>query len=259
MQHSNALWLVVTFLREWPALPACLLVQALLGHTASRSSCQSSGQMKWEDTFHSRWGYDSDLSVGKSDFKSGRAPYLKILIRLICTLWTETAMAPHSSTLAWKIPWMEESGGLPSMGWHRVGHDWIDLAAAAAAPCEGPGQNMPLTWFCRWTKPLVGFTAWELHIGTWDPCSGCCKPLPSFPSQIPSVPVLPIPLHFSRYKIIVELFCKVTHNAGGSWLSPLGFPFPLEEPEAQGRPLHVVLHWPGGGAMQSPVTASLTI
>ena len=33
------------------------------------------------------------------------------------------AMAPHSSVLAWKIPWMEEPGGLPSMGSHRVGHD----------------------------------------------------------------------------------------------------------------------------------------
>ena len=38
-------------------------------------------------------------------------------------------MALHSSTLAWKIPWMEEPGGLPSMGLHRVGHDWSDLAA----------------------------------------------------------------------------------------------------------------------------------
>ena len=33
-------------------------------------------------------------------------------------------MATHSSTLAWKIPWMEESGGLQSMGPPRVGHDW---------------------------------------------------------------------------------------------------------------------------------------
>ena len=41
-------------------------------------------------------------------------------------------MAPHSSTLAWKIPWMEEPGRLPSMGSHRVGHDWGDVAAAAA-------------------------------------------------------------------------------------------------------------------------------
>ena len=46
-------------------------------------------------------------------------------------VWMEKAMAPHSSTLAWKIPWTEEPGGLPSMGSHRVGHDWSDLAAAA--------------------------------------------------------------------------------------------------------------------------------
>ena len=36
---------------------------------------------------------------------------------------SEKAMAPHSSTLAWKIPWMEEPGGLQSMGSLRVGHD----------------------------------------------------------------------------------------------------------------------------------------
>ena len=35
----------------------------------------------------------------------------------------EKAMAPHSSTLAWKIPWTEEPGGLQSMGLHRVRHD----------------------------------------------------------------------------------------------------------------------------------------
>ena len=36
----------------------------------------------------------------------------------------EKAMAPHSSTLAWKIPWMEEPGRLWSMGSRRVEHDW---------------------------------------------------------------------------------------------------------------------------------------
>ena len=36
---------------------------------------------------------------------------------------TEKAMAPHSSTLAWKIPWMEEPGRLQSMGPLRVGHN----------------------------------------------------------------------------------------------------------------------------------------
>ena len=45
----------------------------------------------------------------------------------------EKAMAAHSSVLAWRIPGTGEPGGLPSMGSHRVRHDWSDLAAAAAA------------------------------------------------------------------------------------------------------------------------------
>ena len=45
----------------------------------------------------------------------------------------EKEMATHSSFLAWRIPGMGEPGGLLSMGSHRVGHDWSDLAAAAAA------------------------------------------------------------------------------------------------------------------------------
>ena len=45
----------------------------------------------------------------------------------------EKEMATHSSVFAWRIPGMREPGGLPSMGSDRVGHDWSDLAAAAAA------------------------------------------------------------------------------------------------------------------------------
>ena len=45
----------------------------------------------------------------------------------------EREMATHSSILAWRIPGMGEPGGLPSTGSHRVGHNWSDLAAAAAA------------------------------------------------------------------------------------------------------------------------------
>ena len=43
------------------------------------------------------------------------------------------AMATHSSVLAWRIPGTGEPGGLPSMGSHRVRHNWSDLAAAVAA------------------------------------------------------------------------------------------------------------------------------
>ena len=49
-------------------------------------------------------------------------------------------MATHSSVLAWRIPGMGKPGGLPSLGSHRVRHEWSDLpaaaAAAAAAACE---------------------------------------------------------------------------------------------------------------------------
>ena len=44
----------------------------------------------------------------------------------------EEEMATHSSVLAWRIPKTGEPGGLPSLGSHRVGHDWSDLAAVAA-------------------------------------------------------------------------------------------------------------------------------
>ena len=44
----------------------------------------------------------------------------------------EKEMATHSSVLAWRIPGTGEPGGLPSVESHRVGHDWSDLAAAAA-------------------------------------------------------------------------------------------------------------------------------
>ena len=47
----------------------------------------------------------------------------------------EKEMATHSSVLAWRIPGTGEPGGLPSMGSHRVGHDWSDLAAAWSCLC----------------------------------------------------------------------------------------------------------------------------
>ena len=47
---------------------------------------------------------------------------IQVLLKLISPLFSEKAMAPHFSTLAWKIPWMEEPGGLQSMGLLRVGH-----------------------------------------------------------------------------------------------------------------------------------------
>ena len=55
----------------------------------------------------------------------------------------EKEMATHSSVLAWRIPGTGEPGGLPSLRSHKVGNDWSDLAAAAAAavPCTRQGGD----------------------------------------------------------------------------------------------------------------------
>ena len=62
----------------------------------------------------------------------------------------EKEMATHSSVLAWRIPGTGELGGLPSMGLHRVGHDWSDAAAAAAAtsPLSSCQLRQYLSHFC---------------------------------------------------------------------------------------------------------------
>ena len=63
------------------------------------------------------------------------------------TAWTEKAMAPHSSTLAWKIPWTEEPGRLQFMVSLRVGHDWAtSLSLFTFTHCEGNGN--PLQCSC---------------------------------------------------------------------------------------------------------------
>ena len=66
-------------------------------------------------------------------------------------------MATHSSVLAWRIPGTEEPGGLPSVGSHRVGHDWSDLAAGRALGWAFlPNMELGSCWW--W---LVGGSFWQ--------------------------------------------------------------------------------------------------
>ena len=87
------------------------------------------------------------------------------------TLVMEKEMATHSSVLAWRIPGTDEPSGLPSMGLHRVGHDWSDLAAAAAVPKLCPTSVIP------WTVALqahlsLGFSRQEYWSGLPFPSPG---------------------------------------------------------------------------------------
>ena len=99
---------------------------------------------KW-DTFQLVSPKIKRLTLGKENIFSDKQnlmfkkfPWLKKMIpirpQVSAREWREPEMekemAVHSSVLAWRIPEMGEPGGLPSMGLHRVGHDWSDLVAA---------------------------------------------------------------------------------------------------------------------------------
>ena len=69
----------------------------------------------------------------------------------------EKAMAPHSSTLAWKIPWMEEPGRLQSMGSRRAGTERLHFHFSFS--CIGEGNGNPLQCSCL-ENPRVGGAWW---------------------------------------------------------------------------------------------------
>ena len=71
----------------------------------------------------------------------------------------EKAMATHSSTLAWKIPWMEEPGRLQSRGLWRVGHDWVTSLSFI-----GEGNGNPLQCSCL-ENPRDGGAWWTAVYG----------------------------------------------------------------------------------------------
>ena len=81
---------------------------------------------------------------------------------------TEKAVAPHSTTLAWKIPWMEEPGRLQSMGSLRVGHDWATSlffsSLSFSLSCVGERNGNPLQCSCL-EDPRDGGAWWAAVYG----------------------------------------------------------------------------------------------
>ena len=75
-------------------------------------------------------------------------------------------MATHSSTLAWKIPWREEPGGLQSMGSQRVGHNWVTSLSlfwyenTEGTPTDLPGEKEVWEDFTEMVTLKLGSEAW---------------------------------------------------------------------------------------------------
>ena len=100
-------------------------------------------------------------------------------------------MATHSSTLAWKIPWMEEPGMLQSMGSLRVGHDWAtSLSLFTFMHCRRKWQPTPvfLPGESQGWGSLVGYHLWGRIVGqNW---SDLAAAEPSVVHDVTNIPLV---------------------------------------------------------------------
>ena len=120
----------------------------------------------------SKWSLPSPHNLKYIKFIAVAAIYI-----ILCLLYMfkgfprtrmEKAVAPHSSTLAWKIPWMEEPGRLQSMGSLRVGHDWtISLSLLTFMHWRRKWQPTPvfLPGESQGRGSLVGCRLWGHTVG----------------------------------------------------------------------------------------------
>ena len=79
-------------------------------------------QLKYEKAWLNVFAFKDSPSFSNI-LKFGLHIILNIGLEKPNIISSEKAMATHSSILAWRIPWIEEPGGLQSMGWQRVGHN----------------------------------------------------------------------------------------------------------------------------------------
>ena len=128
----------------------------------------------------------------------------------------EKAMAPHSSTLAWKIPWMEEPGRLQSM--LRFGHDWV-TSLSLSLSYIGERNGNPLQWSClenprnggAWWAAVYGVAQSQAQLKWLSSSSSFSKNPLCFYSSLPPSPQAP-GNHWSFFNIPI------------AWLVLLSFP-----------------------------------
>ena len=107
--------------------PTALLLPAPRGGPSEKAMAPHSSTLAWKNPMDGGAWWAAVLGVAMSWTRLSNFTFTFPFHAL------EKEMATHSSVLAWRIPGMGEPGGLPSMGSHKVGHNWSDLAAGAAA------------------------------------------------------------------------------------------------------------------------------
>ena len=116
-------------------------------------------------------------------------------------------MATHSSTLVWKIPWMEGPGGLQSMGSLGVGHDWA-TSLFFSLSCIGEGNGNPLQCSCL-ENPRDG-VAWWAAVYWVTQCRTRLKRLSSSSSDS-NIKI--VSLHWKTvWQFLIKLSVHLSHN-----------------------------------------------
>ena len=174
---TGNLWSLFLFLRGhlsyqirdtplWPLWPYLLKSLSLntvtLGVRALTDELEAGGQNSGHKSFSPSWE-SPPPSVCNVCCSLQWIPLGNYFVLFVCfyLFMSEKTMAPHSSTLAWKIPWMEEPGRLQSMGSLRVRHYWA-TSVSLSLSCTGEGNGNLLQYSCL-ENPKDG-GAWRVSV-----------------------------------------------------------------------------------------------
>ena len=155
----------------------------------------------WKKYFHSHEKGENSLA-SRQRARLGWICWSLVPFSLLAALWedesltwslgsVEKEVATHSSVLAWRIPGTGEAGGLLSMGLHRVGHDWSDLAAVAGSVEAVSWSICPGAALLSCDVGNTGHVLWlMLPQAMWQClCSGSCqKPQVNLSLKLHSAP-----------------------------------------------------------------------
>ena len=161
------------------------------------------------------WFYPHGSHICWESFAQASTRPISVLMlftfSIVCC--SEKAVAPHPSTLAWKIPWMEEPGRLQSMGSWRVRHAWA-TSLSLSLSCIGEGNGNPLQCSClenprdggAWWAAVYGVVQSRTRLKRLSSSIVCCSLDFLGKSQNPKVsplyPLLPMQRRGEKYTLI---------------------------------------------------------
>ena len=159
-------------------------------------------------------------------------------------------MATHTSVLAWRIPGTGEPGGLPSMGSHRVGHDWSVLAAAAAeekvrVKSLSQGALIFVFWMLS-LKPTFSLSTFTFikRFFSSSSLSAIRVVSSAYLRLLIFLPAILISAYVSSIPAFLMMYSVYKLNKQGDSIQPWWTPFPIWNQSVVPCPVLTVASWP---------------